>query len=58
MAIDAASAKVREGGPVDPDEDADFEVWTGVIPRVDSWGPAVPANDLDVPDHVTGYRRA
>lgn len=58
MAIDAASAKVREGGPVDPDEDADFEVWTGVIPRVDTWGPAIPTNDVDVPDHVTGYRRA
>lgn len=57
MAIDAASAKVRTGGPIDDEEDADFEVWTGVLPRADSWGPAIPENDLEVPDHVTGYQR-
>ena len=57
MAIDAASAKVRSGGPVDPEEDAGFQVWTGVIPRVDAWGPPVAANDEEMPEHVAEYRR-
>ncbi|NND85109.1 MAG: pyridoxamine 5'-phosphate oxidase family protein [Acidimicrobiia bacterium] len=61
MAIDAASAKVRTGGPIDDEEDVELPIWAGVLPRSDAWGPPIPAEDmpdgLDVPDHVTGYGR-
>lgn len=32
VAIDAASAKVRAGGPVDEEDDYDMDVWAGVVP--------------------------
>ena len=32
VAIDAASAKVRKGGPVDDEEDYAMDVWAGVVP--------------------------
>jgi uncharacterized protein len=32
LPLDEASAKVREGGPLDDDEDLDLPYWTGVIP--------------------------
>ena len=58
MRIEAASAKVRTGGPVDDEEDVELPIWAGVLPRSDAWGPPVPADDLPegvvVPDHVTG----
>lgn len=54
MPIEVASAKVRSGGPSGPAVDG---LWTGVIPRVDTWGPAVAADGSEPPDHVAGYRR-
>lgn len=30
--IDEASAKIREGGPVDEKDDLDLDIWAGVIP--------------------------
>ncbi len=57
MCIEAASAKVRTGGPVADEGDVELPIWAGVLPRSDAWGPAVPAADLPggvvVPDHVT-----
>ncbi|MER7660470.1 MULTISPECIES: pyridoxamine 5'-phosphate oxidase family protein [unclassified Streptomyces] len=41
------SAKVRTGGPNDEPEDADLPHWTGVLPLRTSYGPAIPAADLD-----------
>lgn len=41
------SAKVRTGGPNDEPEDADLPHWTGVLPLRTSYGPAIPAEDLD-----------
>ena len=32
LPLDEASAKVREGGPIDDEEDIDLPYWTGVIP--------------------------
>lgn len=32
LSLDEASAKVREGGPIDDDEDLELPYWTGVIP--------------------------
>jgi uncharacterized protein len=61
LRLDEASAKVRTGPPVDPDEDLNLDVWAGVIPVQLATGPATPAPDLkpgvDVPAYVTGYRR-
>ncbi|MFD3441399.1 pyridoxamine 5'-phosphate oxidase family protein [Streptomyces sp. NPDC058685] len=41
------SAKVRTGGPNDEPEDAGLPHWTGVLPLRTSYGPAIPAQDLD-----------
>jgi nitroimidazol reductase NimA-like FMN-containing flavoprotein (pyridoxamine 5'-phosphate oxidase superfamily) len=40
LPIDEASAKVREGGPEDDPEDADFPAWTGVVPVHLAAGPS------------------
>jgi nitroimidazol reductase NimA-like FMN-containing flavoprotein (pyridoxamine 5'-phosphate oxidase superfamily) len=32
LGLDEASAKVREGGPIDDEEDLELPYWTGVIP--------------------------
>jgi nitroimidazol reductase NimA-like FMN-containing flavoprotein (pyridoxamine 5'-phosphate oxidase superfamily) len=41
-----ASAKVRDGGPVDDAEDIDGPHWAGHIPIRHVWGPPVPSEDL------------
>lgn len=47
MEIDEASAKVRTGPPDDDEsEDADLEVWAGVVPIVSSYGTPVPSPGL------------
>lgn len=61
IALDEASAKVRTGGPKDPDEDLDLPVWAGVIPvRLVADEPE-PSPDLrggiEPPPYVTGYDR-
>lgn len=60
--LDEASAKVREGGPKDDEEDLSLSVWAGVLPFARSVGPPEPAADLAPgiapPGYVTGYRRA
>jgi nitroimidazol reductase NimA-like FMN-containing flavoprotein (pyridoxamine 5'-phosphate oxidase superfamily) len=61
LRLDEASAKVRTGPPLDPDEDLELDVWAGVIPVRVVAGDPVPAPDLrtdiDVPAYVTDYRR-
>ena len=32
LALDEASAKVREGGPIDDEEDMELGIWAGVVP--------------------------
>lgn len=51
-----ASAKVRDGDPVDDDADMGGPHWAGVVPLTSTWGEPVSASDLvegiDVPDAV------
>jgi len=47
MEIDEASAKVRTGPPDDDEsEDAELEVWAGVVPIISSYGTPVPSPGL------------
>lgn len=61
IALDEASAKIRTGGPKDPDEDLDSPAWAGVLPLRTVPGEPEPSPDLrgDVrpPGYVTGYLR-
>jgi nitroimidazol reductase NimA-like FMN-containing flavoprotein (pyridoxamine 5'-phosphate oxidase superfamily) len=55
--IREASAKIREGGPSDDEEDYALPIWAGVVPTSIAHGTPVPdlrnLPDLAVPDHVT-----
>ena len=61
LELTEASAKVRTGPPGDDEEDYDLPIWAGVLPVETTYGEPItdPAMrfDLDVPDHVSGYRR-
>jgi hypothetical protein len=50
MRLEEASAKVREGGPVDDEEDLDLPVWAGQLPL--SLVPGAPLADADLPEGV------
>jgi nitroimidazol reductase NimA-like FMN-containing flavoprotein (pyridoxamine 5'-phosphate oxidase superfamily) len=58
--INEASAKVRTGGPKDPEE-ANAPVWAGVLPLAIAHGEPRPAEDMpagiDVPAYLTSYGR-
>jgi uncharacterized protein len=61
LPIEEASAKVRNGGPVDDEEDYALPVWAGVLPlRVVPQEPVaderLPAG-VPVPDYVMRYSR-
>ena len=55
------SAKVRDGGPIDDEEDMTLPHWAGVVPLTLTAGTPVPADDLDpavpLPAYLTSYRR-
>jgi hypothetical protein len=55
------SAKVREGPPVDDEEDHAFPAWAGVIPLEMKAGEPINDPQLEptvaVPDYVKNYRR-
>jgi nitroimidazol reductase NimA-like FMN-containing flavoprotein (pyridoxamine 5'-phosphate oxidase superfamily) len=59
--IDEASAKIREGAPVDDEADYELDVWAGVIPLRLTAG--VPVNDaklnegIAVPQYASNYKR-
>jgi hypothetical protein len=61
LSLDEASAKVRTGPPLDPDEDLALDVWAGVIPiRIVAGEPEAAPDlrpDIDPPSYVTDYRR-
>ncbi len=56
-----ASAKVRQGGPVDDDEDYALPIWAGVLPVSIDYGTPItdPAMtmEMDVPANIADYRR-
>jgi hypothetical protein len=56
-----ASAKVRTGGPKDPEEDLASPAWAGVLPLRTVTGAPEPSHDLregiEPPGYVTGYAR-
>ncbi len=60
LPIEEASAKIRDGGPNDDDEDYALPIWAGVIPLSTVTGPVQddPRNLPDVarPDHVSAYK--
>jgi uncharacterized protein len=58
LTIEEASAKVREGGPKDDEEDYALPVWAGVLPL--HLSPAAPVPDgeqkSEVPEYVRSYK--
>ena len=58
LPLTEASAKIRDGDPIDDDDDLDGPYWSGVVPLTSSWGQPIPAADLrglpDVPAGVIG----
>jgi uncharacterized protein len=60
LPLDEASAKVREGPPIDDDEDYELPVWAGVLPMRTIVGPPEPDPRLDpaveLPGHVARWR--
>jgi len=61
LSLDEASAKMRTGGPGDPDEDLTLPVWAGVLPLRLAPGEPEPddrlAPGIQIPGYVTGYGR-
>jgi uncharacterized protein len=41
--VEAASVKIRAGGPIDEPEDLELPVWAGVVPCEVIWGEPIPA---------------
>jgi nitroimidazol reductase NimA-like FMN-containing flavoprotein (pyridoxamine 5'-phosphate oxidase superfamily) len=62
MPIDEASAKVRNGPPLDDEADYELATWAGVLPLATRAGAPQPdprlAAGIAVPEHVTGHRLA
>jgi uncharacterized protein len=46
LKINEASAKVREGGPIDDEEDMDLNVWAGVLPLKINANEPINSSDL------------
>lgn len=59
--IDEASAKIREGPPVDDEDDYELDVWAGLIPlRLIAGAPVDDAKlpkDITVPRYASVYQR-
>ncbi len=60
MPIDEASAKIRQGPPIDDDEDVSLDIWAGVIPINYNVGAPIPEKHVREgslpPSHVTNFR--
>ncbi|WP_305787962.1 pyridoxamine 5'-phosphate oxidase family protein [Symbioplanes lichenis] len=56
LPLTEASVKIRQGPPIDDEEDYTLPVWAGVLPRETVWGTPVPdprmSQDIPVPAHV------
>ena len=53
VCIDSASAKIREGGPVDDPEDLELPHWAGVVPLSLRAQPAIEAEAMGDKDDST-----
>jgi uncharacterized protein len=62
FSIEEASTKIRNGPPLDDEEDYALPVWAGVLPLVLTACPAVPdprlPSGVDVPNYVREYQVA
>lgn len=60
LPLDEASAKVREGPPVDEDEDYDLDIWAGVVPSAQRFDAPIPdpkaPTDIPPPNYLRGIR--
>jgi len=60
LPITEASAKVRDGGPVDDEEDYELPIWAGVIPVKQVVGEPIPDErnlpGIEPPAHITDFR--
>ena len=56
MAIDEVSAKVRDGGPIDDEEDYALDIWAGTVPVTPVFGQPIPdprlPDGMETPHHV------
>jgi uncharacterized protein len=61
FAIEEASAKIRQGPPIDDEEDYALPVWAGVLPLSLDPGKPVPdprlSPDRQVPQYLLAYRK-
>jgi nitroimidazol reductase NimA-like FMN-containing flavoprotein (pyridoxamine 5'-phosphate oxidase superfamily) len=61
LPIEEFSAKVRQGPPVDDEEDYSYPTWAGVLPLPVVPGQLIPDERLDAnrsaPDYLRNYRR-
>ena len=59
ITIDEASAKIREGGPLDDEEDYELDLWAGVIPYKTAAMPPIPdprlKSGISEPESVKNY---
>jgi nitroimidazol reductase NimA-like FMN-containing flavoprotein (pyridoxamine 5'-phosphate oxidase superfamily) len=59
--IEEFSAKVRQGPPIDDEEDYSFPTWAGVIPLETVAGSPIPdpqcGPDIPIPQYASGYSR-
>jgi uncharacterized protein len=56
--IDEASAKVRQGPPLDDEEDYNLPVWAGVVPLLLQSGPPIPDSRLAPETAFPGYLKS
>lgn len=60
MPIDEGSVKIREGGPIDDDDDYGLPIWAGVIPIETVLREPIPDSvlnpDIVLPDHVQHFK--
>ncbi len=59
FSIEEASAKVREGPPIDDEDDYALRVWAGVLPLKMEPKPPIPdsrmAEGIEVPKYILGF---
>lgn len=60
VALQDMAAKVRDGDPMDDQQDLDSSVWAGVVPITQIAGQAVPAanlkSDINLPDYLQNIK--